>query len=81
MPTLTAFSLQKKPTDARQEIRDHGALGLYLVIQPKPTGAKSWALRFQNASGKSAKLVLGSLDFTDDAKLQRRCRHRSRASR
>jgi integrase len=61
--------LQKKPTDARQEIRDHGALGLYLVIQPKPTGAKSWALRFQNASGKSAKLVLGSLDFTDDAKL------------
>jgi len=38
-------------------------------VQPKPTGAKSWALRFSDARGKSCKLTLGPLDFTDDARL------------
>jgi hypothetical protein len=69
MAILTAFSLQKKPQDDRQEIRDHGALGLYLIIQPKPTGAKSWALRFSDTRGKSVKLTLGPVDLTDDANL------------
>ena len=71
MSSLTALSLQQLKPHAtqRREIRDHGAPGLYLIIQPRPTGARSWALRFQNASGKSAKLVLGALNLTDDAKL------------
>ena len=50
-----------KPTAVRREIRDI-ARGLYLVIQPKPSGAKSWALRFRRPDGKPAKLTLGSVD-------------------
>jgi integrase len=68
MPTLTALSLQQyKPHPTkRREIRDHGARGLFLVVQPKPTGSRSWALRFRDARGKSAKLALGPLDITSD---------------
>jgi hypothetical protein len=70
MPNLTVLSLQAyKPSTTRREIRDHGAPGLHLVIQPKPTGTRSWALRFRDARGKSAKLALGPLDLTDDKQL------------
>jgi integrase len=70
MPTLTALSLQTyKPQAKRREIRDHGSPGLYLIVQPKPTGAKSWALRFRNTQGKSAKLALGPVDLTADDNL------------
>ena len=68
MSTLTALWLQQlKPhASQRREIRDHGSPNLYLIVQPKPTGAKSWALRFRDARGKSAKLALGPVDLTAD---------------
>src|SRR5262249_49867228 len=40
------------------------APGLYLVIQPRPSGARSWALRFRR-NGKPAKLTLGDVDLGD----------------
>ena len=46
----------------RREIRDGGAQGLYLVVQP--SGAKSWALRYRRPDGKAAKLTLGAVDFS-----------------
>ena len=56
MPTLTAVTLpQYKPNAKRREIRDSGAPGLYLIIQPKPTGTRSWVLRYRDARGKSVK--------------------------
>ena len=71
MSTLTALSLQQLKPHAtqRREIRDHGSPNLYLIVQPKPTGAKSWALRFRDARGKSAKLALGPVDLTADYNL------------
>lgn len=44
----------------RREIAD--GRGIYLVIQP--SGAKSWAMRFRDARGKSVKLTLGGFDET-----------------
>ena len=44
-----------------------GAPGLYLAIYP--SGKKSWALRFRRpGDNRSAKLVLGSVNTTVDAK-------------
>jgi integrase len=61
--TLTAAAVAKfRPTAQRREIRDGGASGLYLVVQP--SGAKSWAMRFRRPSGKSAKLHLGTVDLS-----------------
>jgi integrase len=61
--TLTAAAVQKlKPAAKRREIRDGGAPGLHLVIQP--SGAKTWALRFRRPNGKPAKLTLGTCDDT-----------------
>ena len=48
-----------KPTAARQEIRDAGCAGLYLVVQPAPSGSKSWAYRYRH-NGKPKKLTLGT---------------------
>jgi integrase len=57
---LTAAAVEKtRPSKDRREIPDGGCRGLYLVVQP--SGAKSWALRFRRPSGKTAKLVLGSV--------------------
>lgn len=62
MPKLTAVAVAKyKATAARREIRDTQAPGLYLIIQPPPSGAKSWAVRFRRPDGKPAKLTLGSV--------------------
>ncbi|MGE3990112.1 tyrosine-type recombinase/integrase [Pseudorhodoplanes sp.] len=63
---LTALVIENKykPTAKRREIRDAGAPGLYLIIQPKPTGAKSWAMRFRRPDGRPAKLHLGPYDFS-----------------
>ena len=44
----------------RCEIADGG--GLYLIVQS--SGSKSFALRFRDASGKSAKMTLGGFDET-----------------
>lgn len=63
---LTAASVKKyAPKRERREIRDARAPGLYLVIQPKPSGSKSWAMRFRRPDGKPAKLTLGRVDLSD----------------
>jgi integrase len=52
-----------KATDKRQMIRDGGSTALFLVIQPKPSGYKSWAMRYRY--GESAKkLHIGPLDIS-----------------
>jgi integrase len=64
MPKLTAATVEKYAPDKtkRREIRDTLGKGLYLIIQPKPRGTKSWALRFRRPDGRPAKLTLGSFD-------------------
>lgn len=61
---LTAAAVERyRPANKRREIRDGGAQGLYLIIQPK-TGAKVWALRFRRPDGRPAKLTLGPVDLS-----------------
>ena len=63
--TLThAAILRIKANDQRQEIPDAGAAGLRIVIQPAPSGAKSWAMRFRRPNGKSGNLPLGPVDLS-----------------
>ena len=71
MPLLTAVTLAtyKPHATHRREIPDAGAPGLYLVVQPKPRGSRSWALRYRDSRGKPAKLRLGDVDLTKDADL------------
>jgi integrase len=66
---LTVAAVRKyTPHDKRRrEIPD--AHGLRLVIQPKPSGSKSWALRFRRPDGKPAKLTLGTVDLSDNEPL------------
>src|SRR5262245_24039686 len=60
---LTVAAVQKfRPHRKRREIRDGGAPGLFLIIQP--SGAKSWAMRFRRPDGTPAKLTLGPVDFS-----------------
>jgi integrase len=56
---LTALDIETwKPTDRRQEILDKD--GLYLIVQPRPSNVKSWALRYRRKSdGKAIKHTLG----------------------
>ncbi len=58
--TLAAIQRLKPHPIKRREIADAAANGLYLVIQPEPTGAKTWAYRYR-LNGKSAKLTLGAV--------------------
>jgi integrase len=61
---LTAAAVERlRPAERRREIPDGGCAGLYLVIQP--SGVKSFALRFRQPSGKTAKLTLGRVDLTN----------------
>jgi integrase len=54
---LTDASIKKlKAPATRQEIRDYGAPGLYLIVQP--TGAKSFAVRYSRA-GRVLKTTIG----------------------
>jgi integrase len=54
---LTDVSIRKtNPSAKRQEIRDDGAPGLYLIVQP--TGAKSFAARYSR-EGKVLKTTIG----------------------
>src|SRR5215207_4998162 len=65
MPVLTTAAVAKYAAQSkRREIPDSKAPSLYLVIQPKPSGAKSWALRFRRPDGRPAKLTLGPVDFS-----------------
>jgi integrase len=60
---LTSAAVERyRPTRQRREIRDGGAQGLFLVIQP--SGAKSWAMRFRRPDGSPAKLTLGPVDIS-----------------
>jgi hypothetical protein len=65
VPVLTHAAIAKYVPHAkrRREIRDHQAPGLYLIVQPKPKGTKSWALRFRRPDGRPAKLTLGSVNL------------------
>jgi integrase len=66
MPKLTDASVKKYAAMAkRREIPDTRGPGLHLVIQPKPSGAKSWALRFRRPDGRPAKLTIGAVDLSD----------------
>jgi integrase len=56
---LTVAGIQRlRPHAKRREIRDAGAPGLHLIIQP--SGVKSWAVRLRRPDGRPAKLTLGS---------------------
>jgi len=67
MPQMTVAGVRKYTAAShRREIRDSLAVGLYLIIQPKPSGAKSWAMRFRRPDGRSAKLTLGRVDLSQD---------------
>ena len=64
---LTAAGIRTmRPAPERREIRDGGAVGLYLVVQP--SGHKSFALRFRRPNRKPAKLVLGPFDPSAEGK-------------
>jgi hypothetical protein len=52
---VTIRKLKPDP-DKRQEVRDLGAQGLYLLVQP--TGALSWAYRYSR-NGRVLKTTLG----------------------
>src|SRR5260370_5886742 len=67
MPALTVAAILRYPPHAtkRREIPDIKATGLYLVIQPKPSGRKSWAIRMRRPDGRPAKLTLGRCDLGD----------------
>lgn len=57
MKTLTDTMIRAiHPADRRLQVRDNGAPGLFLIIQPN--GKKSWAWRGR-ISGKPSKLTLG----------------------
>ena len=63
---FTAKSIEQfKPHKTRREIQDGGCKGLYLFIQPLPSGSKSWKLLLSPRNGrKPYKLHLGSLDLS-----------------
>jgi integrase len=66
MPALTVAAVRKYATkDKRREIRDSLAPGLYLIVQAKPSGSKSWAMRFRRPDGRPAKLTLGRVDLSE----------------
>jgi integrase len=58
---LTAAAVEKiRPAAKRRVIRDHGAKGLFLVIEP--SGHKSWRMRFRGPTGPIGKLTIGTYD-------------------
>jgi len=58
---LTDFSLRHlKAGSKRREVPDGGCSGLYLILQPQPSTARSWCVRYRHG-GRPRKLTLGSL--------------------
>jgi integrase len=62
LTTRTVESI--KPTGVRQEIPDGLLRGLYLVVQPLPSGSKSWAVRYRH-NGRPRKHTLGNYPMLD----------------
>jgi integrase len=62
--TTAAVERLRPHQSKRREVRDAGAPGLHLVIQP--SGVKSWAMRLRRPDGRSAKLTLGRVDLGDE---------------
>jgi integrase len=64
MPALSVPTIEKyKPNHKRREIPDSKAKGLYLIIQPRPSGRMSWAVRLRRPDGTPAKITLGPVDL------------------
>ena len=58
---LTDLGLRHlKAGNKRREVPDGGCTGLYLVLQPQPSTARSWCVRYRHG-GRPRKLTLGSL--------------------
>lgn len=71
---LTPLAIEKlQGAPKRQEIADAGMPGLRLVIQPKPSGAKSWCIRYRYG-GRPRKLTLGSYPLVDIVKARQRAK-------
>src|SRR5262245_50524391 len=59
MARFTAkFVENVRPQEKRVEYADDGCRSLYLIVQPPPSGRKSWAVRYRHL-GNSKKLTLG----------------------
>jgi integrase len=56
-----------KPGERRREVADGLVPGLYFIVQPQPSGARSWAVR-SRIHGKSVKVTLGSFPMLPLAK-------------
>jgi integrase len=68
MIKFTAVSVQNvKPGNTRREIPDGGCAGLYLIVQPLPSGRKSWAVRYRHG-GKPVKFTLKDVNTLADAR-------------
>jgi hypothetical protein len=65
-----AFIDSIKPTDKREAYADLKQPGLRLIVQP--SNARSWALRYRNIAGKSAKLTIGPCPALDLARARRK---------
>src|SRR5262245_10940123 len=71
MAKLTAKAIEAiRPGRTRQEIPDGLMRGLYLVVQPAPSGAKSWAVRYRH-NGRPRKHTIGSWPAIDLAAARR----------
>jgi integrase len=69
---LTVLSIDKlEAGETRREIADAGMPGLRLIIQPKPSGTKSWCVRYRYA-GRPRKLTLGTYPVVDLVKARER---------
>ena len=56
---ITSRTVETWPhLDKRQEVPDSKIKGLYLVVQPRPSTAKSWAVRYR-MHGKPSKYTIG----------------------
>ena len=71
---LTPLTVARiKGGDQRREVADAGMPGLYLVIQPQPTSAKSWAVRYRYGK-RTRKHTLGQYPLLDLGKARQRAK-------